>query len=244
MPGSYLQTLGRGIELLESLKAGPSTVPELAATLGIDRSAVYRLVRTLEAHRYVTRDPGTGACRLGLAAWELGAHTDTIAEVRAAASPQMAALVRRFGETVHLSVYDRGEVVYIDRVEGTHPIGSYTRLGGRAPARCVATGKALLAHQPAHELDRVIAAGLEAWTPRTITDASELRSQLEAIVGGAPAVNRGEWRADVGGVAVALVSPAGGAVAAVGLSGPADRILAGIDEAVVALRAAAGAILG
>ncbi|HSK24873.1 MAG TPA: IclR family transcriptional regulator [Egicoccus sp.] len=243
MPGSYLQTLARGIEVLEALKQGARTVNDLADLIAVERSAVYRLVRTLEHHGYVVRDGRTGLCRLGLAAWELGAHTDLAAEVREAASPHLDQLVQRFGETAHLSLYDRGEVVYIHRVEGTHAIGSYTRLGGRAPAHCVATGKALLAHQPAHEVDRVIAAGLARHTPLTIVDGDELRDVLGRVAAGEVAVNRGEWREDVGGLAVPLVGARGQAVAAIGLSGPVDRILAQREPITAALRDAARAII-
>lgn len=244
MPGSYLQTLGRGIELLEGLKDRPRSVNELAEVIGVDRSAAYRIVRTLEHHGYVNRDSRTGLCRLGLAAWELAAHTDLVAEVRDIASPWLDELVRRFGETAHLSLYDRAEVVYIQRIEGTHAIGSYTRLGGRAPAHCVATGKALLAHQPAHEIDRVIDGGLTRYTPLTIVDGRDLRAELARIAAGEIAVNRGEWRDDVGGLAIPLVGERGQAVAALGLSGPVERILAKQEPIAAALREAAAAIIG
>ena len=204
---------------------------------------MYRIVRTLEQHGYVVRDQRNGLCRLGLGAWALGAHTDVHVEVRDAAAPRLDDLVERFGETAHLSVYERGEVVYIHRVEGTHPIGSYTRLGGRAPAHCVATGKALLAHQPTHEVDRVVATGLARHTPSTIVDGDALRAELAEIAAGAVAVNRGEWRQDVGGIAAPVVGAGGRAVAAIGLSGPVARILGQQDAIAGALREAVAALI-
>ncbi len=234
MPGTYLQTLGRGLEMLEALRDGPRTVAWLTESLGLERSAAYRIVRTLEAHRYVTRTE-EGRYRLGLASWELGVRTTDVHDVRASAGREMSRLVEHFGETTHLSVYDRGEVVYVDRREGTQPIRSYTRLGGRAPATCVATGKALLAHQSDEEIDRVVTCALEAFTPVTMTRPAALRAQLREIRRGCPAVNRGEWREDVGGIALPVLDGTGQAIAAIGLSGPVHRIFARRDEFATAL---------
>jgi DNA-binding IclR family transcriptional regulator len=63
------------------------------------------------------------------------------------------------------------------------------------------------------------------------------------IAGGEVALNRGEWREDVGGVAVPLVGARGRAVAAIGLSGPVDRIMAQQQPIAGALRDAASAII-
>src|SRR5699024_10395211 len=56
------QTLSRGIRVLEILsEAGtPLTIDETASRLGVHRSNAYRLVRTLEEHGLVGRDPRGG----------------------------------------------------------------------------------------------------------------------------------------------------------------------------------------
>ncbi len=244
MPGSYLQTLGRGLDVLEALRDRPLSIAELAEQVRFERSAVYRVVRTLETHGFLVRDDRSGMCRLGLKVWELGLRTDPVAEVRVAARPYVQGLVERFGETSVLAVYDAGEVLYIDRIEGTHPIGSSTQLGGRAPAHCVASGKALLAWQPTAEVERFLANGLERHTDHTITDPTALRVELEGIRHTGVAVNIGEWRADVGGVAAAIVTDGGAPIAALGLSGPADRLRDQVPEVSAALREAIGELRG
>lgn len=57
------QTLSRGIRVLEVLAGAerPLSIDEVAAELGVHRSIVYRIVRTLEDHRLVARDPA-GRC--------------------------------------------------------------------------------------------------------------------------------------------------------------------------------------
>ena len=57
MPAETSQTLDRGLRVLEALAEAPDglTVTELAQTLGIGRTVVYRLVVTLEQHAFLRR---------------------------------------------------------------------------------------------------------------------------------------------------------------------------------------------
>src|SRR3546814_715020 len=57
----------------------------------------------------------------------------------------MRELARETSETVHLSVLDGVDVVYVDKIDSPQPLLAYSAVGGRAPAYAVATGKALLA---------------------------------------------------------------------------------------------------
>ena len=72
--GSFSLTLDRGLRLLDLLarpeNAAGMTVTALAASLGMSRTAAYRLLGTLESHGYVVRLPG-GRVRLGYAVTRL-----------------------------------------------------------------------------------------------------------------------------------------------------------------------------
>lgn len=224
VPGGYLHTLGRSLEVLVSLADGPSSVASLCKRNGVERSSMYRIIRSLEHHGFVQRDKETGQYRLGLLLWEL-ATSALPGDVRDAARKHVSELAQRCGETVHLAVYDSGEVVYIDKGEGSQPIRSYTRLGGRAPAYCVATGKALLAYVRDWEKDLQRIGGLTRHSAATITSMDELRAELEKVRRSGIAVNRGEWRKDVGGLATPIFDPHSVPAAAIGVSGPVRRIL-------------------
>ena len=56
---------------------------------------------------------------------------------------------------------------------------AYSAIGGRAPAHCVATGKALLAFQPPDAVD--LSRERKPFTPATITSPEALRAELERI---------------------------------------------------------------
>jgi DNA-binding IclR family transcriptional regulator len=124
---------------------------------------------------------------------------------------------------VHLSILDGGEVMYVDKIDSPEPVGAYTRMGGRAPAYCVATGKALLSAQPREALEPVLAE-LRPHSEFTITDPDRLLEELAAVRRQGYAFNRGEWRAGVRGIASVIYDAAQAPIAAVGVSGPSFRL--------------------
>lgn len=221
---AFLNTLANGLTVFEALAEKRSTLRELTETVGLPRQTVYRIVHTLEVMGWAERRAADDTYAPTVRMWALGARSHSSTDLRLKWSGHVSRLAEETGETVHLAVYDHGSSVYIDKRDGWHPIGSYTTLGGRAPAYCVATGKALLSHQSAWVVEQVVAAGLKAHTPATITSPEALLAELEAIREQGYAVNNGEYRAEVGGLAVPIRSPLGDVIAALGFSGPADRI--------------------
>lgn len=116
-PGSpHSQTLSRGLRALEILAeaAEPMTIAGLAAELGLHRSIVYRMLRTLEDHRLVLRDE-RGLLQLGarLAALARGVQRG----LQALVLPELTAAARELGMTAFLAVLDQVECVTLASVE-------------------------------------------------------------------------------------------------------------------------------
>ena len=120
----------------------------MSQALGLGKSNVHRMLATLVAAGYV-RATGGGRYEATLRMWEYGTHVLMRNDVKRVAGPLLQRLVKATGETAHLSVLDGREVVYVDKIDGDHPVRAYSRIGARAPAHAVATGKALLAGQSA-----------------------------------------------------------------------------------------------
>jgi len=220
-------TLVKGLQLLEALagRDSPAGVSELAAELGMGKSNVHRTLQALVETGYVAKVEERGTYFASLKIWEIGARVIAQLEVRRAAAPAMQWLLEESRETVHLSVLDGEQVVYIDKLDSPEPVRAYSEIGGRAPAYCVATGKALLAWRDAGKpAAPQPSAELRGHTPATITDKGELKRELERIRAQGYAVNKGEWRTSVWGVAAPIQDGGGRVVAAIGLSGPATRI--------------------
>ncbi|WP_255951115.1 IclR family transcriptional regulator [Streptomyces odontomachi] len=220
-------TLLKGLRVLETVarSAGPRGVSELARELELTRSNVHRTMQTLVAAGYLRASADGAGYECTVKLFELGSAVMERVDVRRVAQHYIRRLAEQTAETVHLSILDDAEVVYLDKVESPQPVRAYSSIGGRAPAHCVASGKALLAALPGDTLDAFLARDLPAWTERTITDPAELARDLAQTRETGCAVNRGEWRISVAGVAAVVFDGAGRPAAAIGVSGPVDRVL-------------------
>ena len=221
------KTLLKGLQVLEALARStrPRGVSDLAKELDLARSNMHRTLRTLVEAGLVAQDAETGLYACTLKLFELGSGIPIRSDVAGLADPIMAALSDETGETVHLSALEGGDVIYLHKIDSTHPVRAYTKVGGRAPAYCVATGKALLAWQPESYLDRYEGV-LNPFTQQTLADLGALRAELQEVRRQGFAVNRGEWRDSVCGVAAPVFGVGGRPVAAIGLSGPDSRLTA------------------
>src|SRR5690606_22925744 len=143
--------------------------------------------------------------------------------VRAMAGPFIRSLANDSGETAHLSVLEDMDVVSIDKIDSAQPILIYSAIGEREPAYAVATGKAVLAFRAIDFLSQQ-KGELVQHTPSTIITTDALRHELREVAARGYAENHGEWRDGVGGVASPVLNGFDRAVAALGISGPLDRL--------------------
>lgn len=221
----------KGINLLTALAQNPKprTLTSLAEQLGLTKSNTHRLLNTLVEQGFVIQDGNKGLYRPTLRLWELGSQIIRRLDFVSVAREFMPKLAAITGETVHLSVLQGTEVIYLDKTEGTQVIRSYTEIGQRAPAWCVATGKILIAYIEPDVL-RSLIPQLHAYTPRTLTDHALLAKELEVARAEGIAYNHGEWRVDVMGAATAIFDAGATPIAAIGISGPGQRLRNGALE--------------
>lgn len=218
-------TLVKGLQLLEHLARSDSAlgVTEIATRLELGKSNVHRLLQALVELGYVQKNEARGTYQATLKIWELGTALEARLTIKGAAREAMEQLLKDTRETVHLSVLDGDEVVYIHKLDSPEPVRAYSEIGGRAPAYCVATGKAILAWQDESYLQG-LSRRLTRHTEKTITKPAEFLHELERIRTTGYAVNRGEWRETVWGVASPILNTEGNVLAAIGISGPSARI--------------------
>ena len=218
-------TLVKGLQLLEVLarSEGALGVSELATRLGLGKSNVHRLLQALVELGYVQKNEQRGTYQASLKLWEIGTAMASRLGIKTHAMEAMEQLLRRTRETVHLSVLDGDEVVYVHKLDSPEPVRAYSEIGGRVPAWCVATGKAILAWQSETYLAG-LAQRLQRHTPKTITDPVEFQRELERVRSAGFAVNRGEWRETVWGIAAPIRNGEGVVVAGIGISGPSTRV--------------------
>ena len=220
-------TLAKGLAVLEWLarQQRDCRVSDVALALGLARSNAHRTLQTLVACGWAAQDPASSAYRASLRLFELGALVGDGADTPALVRPHLAALARASGETIHLATLDGAEIVYLDKFDSPLPVAAYSRVGGRAPACCVASGKALLAAGgpiDAASLRRLFGK-LTAHTPHSITDFAALAAELARVRECGVGENREEWRLGVCGLGAPIFDARGQAHLAVGMSVPAIR---------------------
>lgn len=219
------KTIVKGLRTLECLIscAEPQGIAALSEALQMGKSNVHRILATLTHTGYV-HPVGGGRYEATLKMWEHGVQVLVRKDIRAA-RPHLIALVSATGETAHLSVLDGTEVVYVDKLDGEHPVRASPRIGARAPAHAVATGKVLLAFQPLEAI-REYYSLLKRFTPKTITTAAALDRALDEVRREGVGTNVEGWQKGVCGIAAPIRNSAGDVIAAIGISGPPDRLTA------------------
>jgi DNA-binding IclR family transcriptional regulator len=238
MKKSGQRYLIRAVErALELLKVFSTTEPELSLTelsnrLGLNPSTAYRLLTTLESHGFVEQNSQNGRYHLGVACLHLGSVFLSQASLRQQALPLLETLRNDCKETVHLTILDRMEVVYLEKLEGLLPIGFMSsRVGGRSPAYCTGVGKALLAYEaPAEVRSFFSEQGLKRYTENTIVDVEELLTDLAEVRNRGFAIDNEEHEIGVKCVAAPIRDHQGKVVGAISISGPVQRINERIAE--------------
>ncbi len=151
---STVQSVERAVEVLDALAASPrpQSALDISKRIGLHRTIVHRLLRTL-ASRQLVLDLGNGGYRLGAGLTELSAsYIDTLA-LRRLALPHMVDLHAREmdGHAWHLSltVPTRAHMVIIERVwSQSSPLDSLMAIPTALPLRKSAAGRAYLAALP------------------------------------------------------------------------------------------------
>ncbi|MFI6104531.1 IclR family transcriptional regulator [Streptomyces sp. NPDC051310] len=225
------QTVDRALSILPLLAQGPADLGRVAEALGVHKSTALRLLRTLHEHGLVYRQEDQ-RYRLGARLFALAQEAVENLDIRGIAHPHLVRLGEQTGHTVHLAVYEEGEVLYIDKVESRYPVRMYSRIGKPVAITVAAVAKLLLADLPEAER-RALAAKLDypMYTPRSIPNAAAFLTELAAV-------REQGWATDLGGheesincVAAPVRGPDGRVAAAMSVSAPnvvvtADELLA------------------
>lgn len=199
-------------------------VSEVAKALGLPKSTTSEIMASLAAQCLLTRTDG-GRYRLGWRLFHLSQvlldNTDFCIEARKV----MRELVERWGETSHLAVLDEGQVLYVEKLQGTPAVQILlSHVGGRLPAHCSGIGKVLLAHRDCKEVTALLEVqGLRAFTPHTITSLDRLAEELEEVRKQGYAYDHEEVALGLCCVAAPIYDLDGHVLAAISLSVPAYR---------------------
>jgi IclR family acetate operon transcriptional repressor len=209
----------RAVRLLKHLAEAdhPLGVSELARRLGTNKNMVFRLLQTLKGEDWVVRET-SGKYRLSLQPFHYASKVVNRMDLRRAGAAPLRALWEATGANCYLGVLDGDRVLYVEHLDAVGDIKVAAQVGGRYLLHCSAPGKVLLAHAPSEVFDRVVEAGLERHTDRTLCDPTALRDDLAEVRCRGWATDLEEYARGLMCVAAPAYNHADAVVGAVGLA--------------------------
>jgi IclR family KDG regulon transcriptional repressor len=221
-----LSSVGTAIALLKCFSAEEHElgVSDLSRKLGVAKSTVHRLARTLIADGMLEQNPENEKYRLGIALFGLGALVRRRMNLSSEARQDLFALRNVTGETVQLAILDGADIMFVYNLESTQAIRVNSDIGVRKPAFCTASGRAILAFQSDEAVREVLASRLERRTPRTETDPARLRKLLSEVKARGFSIEDEESEAGMRAIAAPVRGAGGIVVGSVAVAGPVQRL--------------------
>ena len=200
-------------------------VTEIAERTGLHKSTAHRFLVNLESVGLLERDSRTQRYRLGLRMFEMGGIVLAQMNLWDDALPFLERLVAESGETGHLAVLERGEAIYIEKVEARRALRIPSAMGRGYPAHATSLGKVLLSDLGEDEVREITGAhGMAAYTRTTTTDVDHLLAELADIRAHGFAVDDEEYDEGLRCVGAPIRDHTGRVVAALGIGGPVTRV--------------------
>lgn len=234
-PGdSYVQSFARGLQVIRSFgsEAPRQTISEVAERTGLTRAGARRILLTLQTLGYVASDGKL--FRLTPHMLDLGFAYLSSLPIWNLAEPVMQALVEQIKESCSAAVLDGADIVYVLRVP-THKIMSIILgVGSRLPAYCTSMGRMLLSALPEVELMRILETSERtARTRFTITDVTELAAKIAQVRKQGWSLVNQELEEGLVSMAAPVIDHSGQTVAALNISGQANRTSARVMQEIM-----------
>ncbi|GAA1036875.1 IclR family transcriptional regulator [Virgisporangium ochraceum] len=225
-----VKSADRTLDVLEALAGTPGdrSLGELTRALGIPKSSLHGILRTMVRRGWVEADEAGTRFRLGLRAVQIGASYVDGDDAVARYARLLDGLAAAFGETVHLGRLSGPDVTYLAKRESVHPLRLYSAIGRMLPAHATALGKALLAQRGDATVEDLLHWPLASLTPNTITDRGKLFGELATIRALRWAADREENTVGISCFAVAL-----GPHDAISVSIPTARLDTGMEARLI-----------
>ena len=155
--------LEKGLEILELLagEASPMPIAAIGQRLGRSTNELFRMMQVLQYRGFITQEVA-GGYRLTDKLFSLGMEQPRTRSLLEVALPAMRQLAVRIGQSCHLAIHSKGQIVVIARMESDEQIGFTVRVGYRQHLLKTTSGAVLYAHQNADTRKRWTA----MWEPQ------------------------------------------------------------------------------
>ncbi|HYF43290.1 MAG TPA: IclR family transcriptional regulator C-terminal domain-containing protein [Ramlibacter sp.] len=224
-PGDgYVQSFARGLEVIRTFSsAAPrQTLSEVAARAALTRAGARRILLTLQALGYVESDGRLYALTPRIL--DLGFAYLSSMPIWNLAEPVMEALVDEVKESCSAAVLDGADIVYVLRVPTRKIMSISLGVGSRLPAYCTSMGRVLLSGLPDETLEaRLQASARQPLTRHTVTEVEPLLAKIRQVRKQGWCLVNQELEEGLISLAAPITNRSGQIVAALNISGQANR---------------------
>jgi IclR family transcriptional regulator, pca regulon regulatory protein len=234
-PEHAIQSVVRAANVMDILAEadGPLSLSQIATAAGMGLPTAYRFLKTLEFLQWVERDPEVKRYRIAPPIVRLAHRFMSTSDLWQNAHPYLIQACRKYGETFNLSILDKADILYLDRVQTRRILTINLEIGAKLPAYCTSMGRVLLAYLPPPEALKIVKnSDRKSFTAKTVTAVNTLTRILEEVRQKGYAVNNGEMARELISVAAPVRNRHHRVVAAVNMAVNA----ANYDESEVAGR--------
>ena len=222
------RAVDRAARILLALASGTPQlgVSEISELIEVPKPTVHTMLRTLERPGLIVQEVEGGKYALGPAVLQLGnAYLDG-SQLRARSASWADMLARQTGEAVWVGVLSGRNVVVVHHAFRPDDLVQILEVGAAIPWHSCALGHAIAAFLPDDAQKALLAGPVPRLTGRTVRDPEVLRQALAATRERGHAVEDQEATVGDAGLAAAVFDWSGRVVGALGIIGPADRLLA------------------
>ena len=199
------------------------SVAEIAKRTNMPRGTAHRIIRTMRELGLMEQERQRDQYRLGMKLFEMGTTVLASMDLHREAQSSVESLTRVSGETVHLSVFDGVNSTVINRTDPEGKRVNTLFVLESSPAHATSSGKAALAFQADHTIEKFLSLGLRRISPNTITDPKVLLAELDTIRARGFATDNEELTPGTKCVGAPIRNASGRVFAAISVSGQARR---------------------
>ena len=218
----FVNSLAKGMAVLEAFSdhPGPMSLQEIAGLAGLDKSTVQRMVYTLQQLGYLRKRPDQHGFGLGPKVLDRGFDFLRSWPLIERATPILNELQTGSQERVDFSIFDDLTICYAIRRQSKRQTFFSTLVGRRIPTYCSSGGRAIMASLADTAVDSILSRSqLTAITPKTMTDAEQIRAEVRRAREQGYALVRDETMIGEIAVACAVLDNRGRPVAAIHIAG-------------------------
>lgn len=215
----------------------PLGITEFSKRLGLPKTTIMSIVKTLDAIGYLEKDPTTGRYRLGPQILQLGMKCATNMDVLSIGRAWIERLCFQFREPVNVGTLVGDKVVIIMRIEPENRYMVFPQAGSVIPSHSTCIGKLIFAYMdPAKREELLATYQFDKLTANTIDTKEKFLVELEQVKANGISFDNQESINGLAGIGGPIFNHTGMLVAAFVLTGNPENITKRRDDIIAAVR--------